>query len=286
MFSRNFEADYRAIEAALEAKEPFALSRFGDGEWSLLVGRPYKSASGWVSKGETPLRGALLESLRCDLGGYCVGYSPPCCHPKCVGFYAENVKVPKLRRTFATVFFHGNFMRAKAYFSRLDAALVGCTEGADIRVPKDAVNHTFDVDDVVQQMLEVRDRPILVAAGPSACILVHRYWNWTKREPERRVPCIDIGALLDERSHGRRTRHYHDPKSGLHGHYCKWDDWSSAKQRRVVGVHNAVKGSFTRDVRAPNAMKSPMQQVADRRGSGARPKWLERRPTGKAKKRR
>lgn len=283
MFTRNFEADYRALEKAIREKRPFALSRFGDGEWTLLQGRTYRSASGWVSKKETWLRGALLESLQANLGGYCVGYSPPCCHPKCVRFYAENVKVPKLRRTFAGVFFHGNFGRAKAFFSKLDAFTVGCTRGSDIRVPEDGVNHSFDIDDVVQQMLEVRDRPILVAAGPAACVIVHRYWRWTRRHPENRVPCIDVGALLDEAKHGKKTRYYHDAKSGLHRHFCQWDNWDIAKQRQVVKVHNAVKGGFVRDVAAPNAMKSPLQQVAERREKGAAPKWLTRRAKAKGR---
>lgn len=284
MFTGNFEADYLAIEKALAASQPLALSRFGDGEWNLLKARPYKSASGWVSKGSTWICGALLESLRAELPGYCVGFSPPCCHPKCVGFYAENVAVPKLRRTYATVFFHGNFGRAKAFFGRTPHVLVGCTKNAQIKVPEDAVNNPFDIDDVIQQMLEIRDRPIFVAAGPAACVLVHRYWNWTKRDPSKRVACVDIGGLLDEHSHGKRTRYYQDPKSGLHRHYCRWDNWESARQRQVVGVHNATRGRFVSDVRAPNAMRSPTQQVTARREAGAQPSWLTKRPV-KAKKR-
>lgn len=277
MFTRNFEADYRALEQALREQRPLALSRFGDGEWALLRQKPYKSASGWVSKGETWLRGALLESLQANLDGYCVGYSPPCCHPKCVGFYSENVKVPKLRRTFATVFFHGNFTRAKAFFSKLDAVMVGCARSCHIKIPELAVESPFDIDDVVQQMLDVKQKTILLAAGPAACILVHRYWASTRRHPEDRVPVVDIGGLLDETLHGKKTRYYQDPSTGLHRHYCRWDNWDAAKQRRVVSIHNAVKGGFVRDVAARNPMKSPLQQVADRRESGAKPKWLTRR---------
>lgn len=283
MFTGNFEADYTAIQTALEQGAVFALARFGDGEWALLKERPYKAASGWTTKGKVWLEGALLASLRANLPGYCVGFSPPCCHPKCVGFYADNVQVPKLRRTYSTVLFHGNFMRAKAFFSRLDAVKVGCTRDCQIRVPSDAVNREPDVDDIVQQMLQVRDKPILIAAGPLACILVHRYWNWTKKDPSQRVACIDIGALLDEKAHGKRTRHYQDPKSGLHRHYCKWTNWEPARQRVVVGIHNAVRGAFVRDSNAPNRMKSPAQQVHERRQATATPSWITRRP--KVKKR-
>ena len=277
VFTQHFESDFQAIKTALERGDVFALSRFGDGEWALLNQRPYKSASGWVTKGSVWLEGELLQSLRANLPGYCVGYSPPCCHPKCVGFYAENIQVPKLRRTYATVFFHGNFQRAKAYFSRVDAVKIGCTRDCQIRIPSDAVNKAIDIDDVLQRMLEVKDKPILIAGGPLACILVHRYWNWTKKRPEDRVACIDIGALLDEKAHGKRTRHYHDPRTGLHKHYCRFDNWEPARQRQVVGVHNAVKGAFVRDVRAPNTMKSPAQRVQERRQATATPSWITRR---------
>jgi hypothetical protein len=283
VFTGNFEADYRAIQTALEQKRKFAFVRFGDGEWTLLKGRPYKSASGWTTKGSVWLEGELMRSLCANLDSYCVGYSPPCCHPKCVGFYADNMSVPKLRRTYSTVFFHGNFGRAKAFFSKLDAVKVGCTRDCAIRVPADAVNNPVDLDDILQKMLEVRDRPILVAAGPLACILVHRYWNWTKKRPEDRVACLDIGALLDEKSHGKRTRHYHDPKSPLLRHYCNFSNWEPARQRQVVGIHNAVTGRFVRDVRAPNSMKSPMEQVAARREAGQKPGWLTKRPKIKRK---
>lgn len=284
MFTRNFRSDYDAIQSRLQDGQPFALTRFGDGEWALLNQKPYKAASGWTSKGQSWISGPLMESLCAELDDYCVGYSPPCCHPKCVNFYAENVRVPKLRRTFATVFFHGNFGRAKAFFSRLPSVLIGCADGCDIKVPRLATEAPCDVDEIIQQMLEVRDRPILLAAGPLACVLVHRYWRWTRSTPERRVSCIDIGGLLDERLHGKKTRYYHDPSSGLHRHFCSWDDWTSARQREVVPVHNSVKGRFDRFKRAPNAMKSPMEQVAERRGSGSTPKWLTSRPKAKGRK--
>ncbi len=286
MFVHNFRSDYEAIEKALKEGKPFALSRFGDGEWSILKKRPYKAASGWTTKGDTWLSGALLESLSADLPGYCVGYSPPCCHPKCVGFYADNMRVPKQRRTYATVFFHGNFQRAKAFFSRLPAALVGCTKGGDIKVSRYATNAPVDVDEIVQQMLEVKDRPILLAAGPLACVLVHRYWRWTKRHPEDRVACVDIGGLMDEALHGKKTRYYHDPKSGLHQHFCDFGDWSAARQREVIAVHNSVRGRFDRFKQAPNQMKAPLEQVAERRGSTSQPSWLSRRPKTKVKGRR
>lgn len=283
MFTNNFEGDYDAIVKRLRENRPFALSRFGDGEWALLQKRRYKSADDWVTKGDTPIHGALLESLQANMPGYCVGYSPPCCHPKCVGFYADNMRAPPDHRTFATVFFHGNYPRAKAFFEKLDAFTIGCTQGSDVRVNADLVNSPFDSDSILQRMLAVRDRPILVAAGPAACILVCRYWRWTKKNPETRVPCIDVGALLDVAKHGKKTRYYHDKSTGLHKHYCRWDNWESARQRTVVAVHNSVKGRFVRDVAAPNKMKSPLQQVAERRQAGKKPKWVTNRPKGKSK---
>lgn len=278
MFTRNFKGDYEAIEHALEQGKHFALSRFGDGEWALLRQKPYKSASGWTTKGQSWISGPLLSSLRADLDGYCVGYSPPCCHPKCVEFFAENVQVPKIRRTFSTVLFHGNFVRARTFFSRTPAVLVGCTRGCQIRVPARAVDEPVDIEPIIEKMMAVRDKPIFVAAGPLACVLVHQYWSRTRSRPEDRVACIDIGGVLDQSLHGKQTRYYQDASSGLHKHFCKWDDWTSARQREVIPVHNATKGRFDRFRRAPNAMKSPMEQVADRRATGSTPKWLSKRP--------
>lgn len=280
MFTHHFKQDYEAIEAALKQGKVFALSRFGDGEWAILKKKRYRSADAWSSKGETWIRAALLESLQADLPGYCVGYSPPCCHPKCVGFYADNMRVAPAFRTYATVFFHGNFPRAKQFFSKLDSVTVGSSPHSNIRVSGDVVTEAFDTDAVLRQMLEVRDKPILLAAGPAACVLIHRYWRWTMKNPQDRVACIDIGALLDESTHGKRTRYYHDPSSGLHEHFCNFTDWSAAKQRQVVPVHNATRGRFDRFTSAPNTMKSPLQQVAERRAKRA-PKWVDQKLKGK-----
>lgn len=278
MFTGHFENDYAAIQRAVTERRPFALSRFCDGEWAVLNGKFYKAASGWVYRGDSWLTGALLESLSEDCGGgYCVGTSPACCHPKCVGYYSKMMRAPAECRTFGTVLFHGNFGRAKAFFSAIDAFLVGCTDKCDLKVPQNSVRDMFDVDAVVQRLLEV-DKPILVAAGPAAGIIIHRYWRWSRINPEKRQPIVDIGAILDEKIHGRRTRNYQEPDSGLRQHYCQMANFKGAGQRRVVAVHDSVRGSRVRmqfvNEGAAGARPSPTDQVVQRREAGAQPKWL------------
>ncbi len=227
-FRRDYKADYAAFEAAVRAREPFCFVRFNDGELAVLQGKPYKAASGWRlrRKEESWLREPLLQALRARLPGYHVGLSPACCLSKAVIFYRREVQVPDPQVTFSTLFFNYNYAQALKFFRQLDAALVSCKNG-DFKVPSDGVNREWDIDALVEQLLEVK-KPILLAAGPSACVIGHRYWERVleRQTQDRRFrpqSIIDVGATLDTVVHGGRTRLYHDASNPLRGHLCVWD---------------------------------------------------------------
>ena len=91
--------------------------------------------------------------------------------------------------------------------------------GGDFRVPDDLVHGQFDIDSLVERLLTV-DRPILVAAGPASCIIVHKYWM--RAEPARRQAIVDVGSAIDERIKGRKTRQYQIPGTRTAELICTW----------------------------------------------------------------
>lgn len=222
MFQQRFKQDFRAVTERLRDGPPFALARFNDGELAILKKEPYRAASGWVTKGDTWIRTRLMAALQCTEPDYYIGISPICCIPKGPAWYSKNVRTHRSSLTFATLFFNANYHQAKAYFSQLDALKVGCAKACDLRVPRDAVNKRWDVDAVVAQMLESK-RPILLAAGPAACVLAHRYW--LRAPPGERQSVIDVGAILDVELHGQPTRDYQKRDAGsqrILRHACTW----------------------------------------------------------------
>lgn len=237
----------RDLARFVTPSRPVALARFHDGEHHVLEGRPYDARSGWHLYKESWLRQRLLAALRADLDDYWVGISPPCDYPLGTAYYRGQVQTE--RRTFATIFWHSNYPVARdALRENLDDyALVGCTDRCTHKVPANGVATEWPLDALVDDLLK-EDRPILVAAGPSACLIVHEYWK--RADPGQRQTILDIGATLDHIIHGHTTRHYQEPASALLRHACDWETcvpWSKrAGEKKLRGNRARQAGRATR----------------------------------------
>lgn len=264
MFRQDFQHDFEAIT---KSSEPFAFTRFGDGEHALLEGLPYRAASKWLSPGgkvwlHAGLEAALVER---SMERYFVGISPPCCAPASTHFYREALQgFPKGRTTFATLFMARNYRRFKEVRAKFsDAIVVGCKK-ADILVPERGVTNPWDIDAVVTQLLNV-ERPIFVAAGPCANLIIHRYWQ--RQDPEKRQTILDIGAALDLHLHGENTRHYHKNTSKVHQHRCSWTDGAPGGPISRRARERAEKAQ--RSHRAMEQLQGTTAFVSGRRGRGS-----------------
>jgi len=202
MFTLDHQRDFDAI---LEATEPFALVRFGDGEAALLAGKAHRAANAeWSSSaGRHWIAPALQESLGRVADRYCVGLPPGCCLAPHVKLHHE-ARVPVEQRTFATLFLHGNLRRTSELVSRFDPVFVG--RHGSILVPDRGVEAPFDYEAIVDEMLAT-DRPMLVSAGPLANVIIDHYWQ--RQNPARRQVVLDVGSALDRMLTGKDSRRYH-----------------------------------------------------------------------------
>jgi hypothetical protein len=219
-FTQDFEKDLVAFAEAFFAGERFAFSRYGDGEWRLGAGEMVRNEKAheiwWSHRYTTRSRGLLRRALGYSEPGYYVGISS--CHPKATPWLRSRVRVPLYQTTFATLFCHANYDAFLDLDLRRHSVLVS-SAGGDFAVPKNAVNTEWDLDGLIAE-LGLVTRPILVAAGPAACWIVHRYWVATPAH--KRQAIIDVGAAYDPEIHGENTRDYHDPNHGWRKHRCKW----------------------------------------------------------------
>lgn len=215
IFTQKFAADFDAI---LAATSPFALARWGDGEIAIMDGHAHRSADAWQTRGPVWLRDDLYSALRYSADGYCVGVPPVCCIGGGMRLRPA-VRVPREQQCCSTIFLHGNLKRIGELVDRFsDALIVGSWFGDEsFRVPPDGVTVPWDLDGFVTRLLAV-ERPILLAAGPCANVMVWKYWS--QQAPEARQTIIDVGSALDVHF-GRRTRHYHDT---MHKHVCRWTE--------------------------------------------------------------
>jgi 2-polyprenyl-3-methyl-5-hydroxy-6-metoxy-1,4-benzoquinol methylase len=213
-FTQDFRADFDQFDFD---GSPFAFARFGDGERSILLGRPVATRDGWAyDGGPSPLAAELEAALRCDAPGYYLGISDRCCDREAHDWYRSRVRVTTERLTFANVFVNANYRRFRQLDLSRTVLVSSC--GGDFAVPEDLINGDFDLDGLVDDLLGV-DRPILVAAGPAACVIVHKYWL---RAGEARRAIVDVGSALDEVTKGQRTRFYQVPGSATADRVCRW----------------------------------------------------------------
>jgi len=227
VFTHRFRDDLCAIDWL---GEPFALARFADGERACIQNKAYSpfgaglGTETWKADGHMPWRKALMRAMKCDLEGYYVGISPACCQPQDHTWYRTRVAAPWNRRTSATLFSYGNYDYARHLAAGLrlrERSVLVSGVGGNYSVPLDAINQMWDLPSLIRELGKVRDRPILVAAGPMACVIVCRYWEMTA--PEHRQIIVDVGSLFDEELHGGATRMHMmkaDPRAMRH-HFCE-----------------------------------------------------------------
>jgi 2-polyprenyl-3-methyl-5-hydroxy-6-metoxy-1,4-benzoquinol methylase len=214
-FTQEFVKDFEQIDLW---GRPFAFARFGDGERSICRGVPVACSDGWsFNGGSSTFASDLYASLISDFPDYYVGISDTCCDREAHEWFMKRVRVPLDRLTFANILVNGNYQRFRA--TDLRGTVVVASEGGDFTVPEDIAGTGFEIDGLVERLLRV-DRPILVAAGPAACVIVHRYWQ--RADAEKRQSIMDVGSAIDEFTKRRKTRRYHFPGSPTANRICRW----------------------------------------------------------------
>jgi hypothetical protein len=246
----------RDLSRLVDTSRPVALVRFGDGEYHLLNSEAYAARSGWTLARPSWIRERLRASLVASLPNYWVGISPPCDWPLGTAYYRPLVKAHK---TFATVFSHANYHAFRQMVAPkgplAGACIVGPGKKADHQVPLDGVNRKWDLDGLVDRLLS-ETRPILVAAGPCACVVVHEYW---RRCPDGdRQTILDVGAAIDPILHGKETRDFHQSDSPLRFHACNWDKsapWAPSAQRKKKKKTRGYAGYLARQPQKQGAKR-------------------------------
>ncbi len=235
--TQDFAGDLAQILDAYQRGEPFAFSRFGDGEAAILYERakpfrPQREMEQWNSHDCTPkFRQLMMDSLTADLDGYYVGVICPgmYCSRHSNKYLRERVRAPLERQTYAELFSNSNYNTVEA-FDWGAANIVTCLKGAGMKyVIPENVLAPWDLDGLVGNLLRARD-PILVAAGPAASVIIHQYWQ--RQTPELRVPIIDVGSSLDPLVHGVSTRPIHHPLAREHRRTCTWDGLNTDPPKR------------------------------------------------------
>ena len=225
LLTRSFESDFDSLVESIGphySGGALAFARFADGEAACIWNRSHKAKSdGWEWHGgrRSTLSERLLAALRYDAHGYHLGITAAEHHPRDHNLLLSEVRLGMTFVTFAEIFIFANY--GKFALLNLDHC---CTIGnhGEIPTPKTPDDPAWEktIDELIPYMVEC-SRPMLISAGPWACVIVHEYWKRCPKQMRRVV--LDVGSAMDERHRGRRTRRYQKPGSGLQSWKPKWE---------------------------------------------------------------
>ncbi len=223
IFSRDFQQDCKQLLESISGP-PIALVRFCDGEYAILKNRKINTADKWrVPDAGSLFTSQLYASAVYREPDYLYGIPAPCCMKEEYEYFRAVCSSPQERFTFANVFVDGNHAQVIQWVkdNRVldECAIVSSSKLGHYTIPANAVNDDWDMEKLIED-LRKETRPILVAAGPAANVIIHKYW---KDQPvDQRVTILDIGSVFDFWLHGRATRGYHSGDNPNRKKVCSW----------------------------------------------------------------
>jgi len=243
---KTFSGDLAILNDLASKKKPFAVVRFGDGEFTIIRDRRIDLRGKCMGeykydpndKKDRELRDLLIDSISYKSPNYWVGIVCSCCGGNNVhnGMLKKVQSVP----TWANIFVNSNYTYYKRTFlptiiKNYKIVLV-CNKKASLKrlpfkpvkvftVGTNSWREDFDlINELVSFMEHKEGHAILVCAGPFSNILVYKVWL---ANPNNVV--INAGSTLDPLFFNRRTRKYHNPSSKTANKTCIWGPWIPKK---------------------------------------------------------
>mgnify|MGYP003154169640 CR=1 FL=1 len=223
--------EFDRILEKISNNENFALSRFGDGEMTIINNSPIDLEA---SKGEFKFdpnnanhqhfRLMLEASIKEDLKGYIKGVPCYCCaNENLVNITLGNIK-NKDEITLANVFVNNNIFKIKDFIAELNGrnTVITCDwKAAAIQNPNVPLNirncfrtkgNCIENLHILTQIAEfisknhIENYVFLFFSGPLSNVLVHQLYKFNDKNTY-----IDMGSVFDPIFYGKKTRFYHDP---------------------------------------------------------------------------
>jgi hypothetical protein len=222
--------------------ENFCLTRFGDGELSIINGNNFDVLSenstefDYFSEKEEYLtsKQMLQDSFSNNKKGYYKGIPCHCCIVGDESLSIYDSFSDKQYLTWANVFVNSNYQDFNNYFSSIvkerkvylishfDAEVAQLTFDIEghWKIGSNAWINNLEIIQEVKdyiEVMEIKDAVFLVAGGPFANIFCSELWNENTDNTY-----IDIGSTLDVYLYGKPTRHYHLPYHEDAKKDCVW----------------------------------------------------------------
>lgn len=242
MMTQRFHEDLDEVLRLITESDSLALSRYADGEASILKNITVGNKDGWLYKKDKNLifRHDLRHALLCTDKNYLYGLSCTCCDKPNHDFLRNSVRAPLEQLTFSNLWVNANFpvfnerflpalrdsrkpvficTGSKARVSDLEARI---HVGGFIPIPGNCVEYWEKHREHVRGLMDLRASQhngaiFLFAAGPLSEILIYEMW---KANPNNVY--LDIGSTLDRILFRRQSRAYHHTGHTFAQRICAW----------------------------------------------------------------
>lgn len=213
-------------------KENFAISRFGDGEMTIINNKPINLGK---TKGEfdfdpnnqnhQQFRLLLTQSLQDNMPGYIKGVPCFCCANEHLVRNTLGMISDKSEITLANLFVNNNITRFKEFLETVEGRniIVVCDwRAAAVQNPNVPLNIRYafrtkgncvenlhllhEISGFINKN-DIKDYIFLFFSGPLSNVMSHQLY---KMNPNNTY--IDMGSVFDPIFYGKKTRLYHDPK--------------------------------------------------------------------------
>jgi hypothetical protein len=214
MFKHTFKDDLSLIIEKINKKEPFAFSRYADGELAVIENRHITGCDGWkITQEDSQFGLELLSSLNHTENNYFYGISCPCCDLPTYEHYKKLVNHHWDRVTFSNLFVNSNWKIAYEFFMGYSNKIFICNENAKLnvpfyKVPSDVITAYRNNRDLLKKEYELiaekhQSTLFCISAGPLAELIIH--WMYSKNPNNQYV---DTGSCLDPHIPAKITRSY------------------------------------------------------------------------------
>lgn len=249
MITQSFREDLIFFEEKIRKNEPFALLRFGDGEYKIINDEPIDllAKKEFKYNGESQLRIALRDSFECNLPNYYIGIACACCAGnRLFSSMLDGVKVPGDQLTWANIFVNANFHYLRSNFfntlrtKKINLIAPGNHENLDFPILRSfrvGTNAWIEQDYLIEDLMvlieekSIMNEIFLFCAGPFSNILCY---NLFKRYPQNIY--IDFGSVLNVELGIGANRKYLRGKKNIH----KVCNWKLKKDAQKFSIKNFI----------------------------------------------
>lgn len=223
MFSHDFSQDLEILLSQIN-KEPFAFTRFADGEHAVLEGQHINGYDWTMESSFSLAKKDINSSLDYRDSRYFYGISCACCDPVKSQYYKNKLADCLERVSYSNMFVNSNYSKAREWLSSIPSnSWLLCNEKAKNKSFPFKSNTIYFSSNIIKAyetekntilsslspILQESNKIVLVSIGPLSEILIYHLWNHNKTNYY-----IDIGSIIDPYIHGN-TRIYHHDSSWL-----------------------------------------------------------------------